>query len=64
MGDRVPLVSKREWAEGRRGVRATAACRHRKLKEPSTGATGPACPAPPLIPLLGLPAAVAENEML
>lgn len=40
-GDRVPLVRSREWALGSSGVRATAACRQRKEKEPSIGA---ACP--------------------
>ena len=74
-GDRVPLVSSREWALGSSGVRATAACRQRKEKEPSTGTAcplavpvgpGPKRPAAASetcpMPLFALPAAVGSTE--
>lgn len=64
MGERVPEVSSREWVGCRRGVRATAACRQRKEKEPCTGAIGPTslpCPVTVFSPRLALPAAAEHN---
>ena len=70
-GERVPLVSSREWALGSKGVRATAAWRHRKEKEPSMG-TGSGLPfesgpfglgRAPGTPLLALPAAVQQTRL-
>ena len=75
-GDRVPLVNSREWALGSSGVKATAACRQRKEKEPSIGTACPLAvpldPAPERpagasdtcpMPFLALPAAAANIEM-